>query len=74
MLETKNFKHQLNSEITRHKETQRLLSEALDKIAKLEILVETKEKYIANFVPKRNFRNNNRQSVLSVASLTGPAR
>ncbi|KDR11432.1 lebercilin-like protein isoform X2 [Zootermopsis nevadensis] len=74
MLETKNFKHQLSYEITRHKETQRHLSEALDKISKLEILVETKEKYIANFVPKQNFRNKYRQSVVPLVSLAGPAR
>jgi hypothetical protein len=73
MLETKNFKHQLSSEMTRHKETQRHLSDALDKISKLEILVATKDKYIASFVSKRNFRNNNRQSV-SLVSLAGPAR
>jgi hypothetical protein len=66
MLETKNFKHELSIEMARHKETKRHLSEAWDKISKLEMLVETKEKYIATLVPRRNFHNNNRQSVLMV--------
>jgi hypothetical protein len=72
MLETKNFKHELRTEMARHKETKRHLSEALDRISKLEILVETKEKYIATFVPRRNFQNN-RQSV-SLVSLAGRVR
>ncbi|PNF29035.1 hypothetical protein B7P43_G14195 [Cryptotermes secundus] len=73
MLETKNFKYELSTEMARHKKTKRDLTEALDKISKLEILVKTKEKYIATFEPKRNFRKNNRQS-LSLVSLAGPAR
>ena len=73
MLETKNFKHELSTEMARHKETKRHLSEAMDRISKLEILVETKEKYIATLVPRRNFHNNNRHSIL-MAPLAGRAR
>lgn len=73
MLETKNFKYELSTEMAQHKKTKRDLIEALDKISKLEILVKTKEKYIATFEPKQNFRKNNRQS-LSLVSLAGPAR
>jgi hypothetical protein len=72
MLETKNFKHELSTEMTRHKETKRHLSEAMDRISKLEILVETKERYIATLVPRRNYHNN-RQSVLMM-SIAGRAR
>jgi len=72
MLETKNFKHELSTEMARHKETKIHLNEAMDRISKLEILVETKEKYIATLVPRRNFHNN-RHSVLMVP-LAGRAR
>jgi hypothetical protein len=73
MPETKNFKYELSSETAQHKKTKRDLSEAVEKVSKLEMLVKTKEKYIATFEPKRNFRNNNKQS-LSLVSLAGPAR
>jgi hypothetical protein len=72
MLETKNFKHELSTEMARHKETKRHLSEAMDRISKLEILVETKERYIATLVPRRNYHSN-RQSVLMMP-IAGRAR
>jgi hypothetical protein len=73
MLETKSLKHKLSTEMAQHKETQRDLSVALDKISKLEILIEAKEKYIGTLVPNRNFRNYNRQPG-SLVLLSGPAR
>ncbi|XP_069668996.1 lebercilin [Periplaneta americana] len=73
ILETKNYKHQLSTEVARQKELQRDLNAALDKIAKLETLVDTKDKYIATFIPKRNFRSHNKHSV-SMVSLAGPSR
>ncbi|KAK7866030.1 hypothetical protein R5R35_008543 [Gryllus longicercus] len=47
MLESKNYKHQLTSEIARHKRTSKELDIALERIAQLESVLVAKEKYIA---------------------------
>jgi len=73
MLEKKNLKHELSTEMAQHKQTQRELNVALEKISKLEISSETKEKIIETSVPMQNFQNNNTQPQ-SLVSLIDLAR
>lgn len=43
-LETKSMKHQLNIEISKHKETQKNLQETIEKLKSLECLLDNREK------------------------------
>jgi hypothetical protein len=72
MLETRNLKYNLNTEMSQHKQSQRELSAAIDKISKLEISAEMKNKLNETYVPKQNFQSNNReeQSLTPVIDLT----
>ncbi|KAJ9573620.1 hypothetical protein L9F63_008961, partial [Diploptera punctata] len=57
LLESKNLKHQVSTEVMRHKETTRSLQEAYSKISQLEMLIASKDKHIATYLPKRVIHN-----------------
>lgn len=56
MLESKSFRHQLNLEVTKHKETQRELHSALTTITKLEnqLIIRDKIVLLTTSTPKKN--------------------
>ncbi|XP_075233614.1 uncharacterized protein LOC142331522 isoform X3 [Lycorma delicatula] len=68
-LESKNYKHQLNIEMARHKDTQVELAMAHETIESLKNLIEAKDKYINNSAPNRFFKpSGNVLQVLSAAN------
>jgi hypothetical protein len=73
MLQAKNFKHKLSTEMAQYKRTQRELNVALEKISKLEISSETKEILDETSVPMQNFQNDDTQPQ-SLVSLIDLAR
>ncbi|PSN52938.1 hypothetical protein C0J52_03630 [Blattella germanica] len=73
LLESKNSKHQLQTEMLHHKETEKSLHEALSRIATLEMTVQSKDKYIATYMPKRQIRSSSKPSTSSI-SLAGSSR